>query len=460
MKQRQVLHQRKRKKKLTRAVSHIRLVETNPGKLGALDQLAQVYMDLCQQYVTVFCTEQEPDKYRAPLLETTLSERWHRVAIQHAAGISQSWRTNRENAYQAYLEDLASYQENLASPYPDPKCKEPTWTEWNTPTLRTTCIQANANVVVLEPSEESTFDYWLKISTLERSKPLLVPVKLAAYHRKVLECKTLNTSVTLHRRASGWWLTVSYDEEVLLQTDASSPAVGVDVGIANFLTTSMGKHYGTFHGKLRERQKRDREKRRRKAKLRECLKKKGVEKLPSTSSRTGQRVARSVRQDINRAVNQMFADHPDTQISYEKLSVASMRFHARAMNAYLRASNLAHIPKQIAWGATKRGIQAIGVKAAYSSQECSVCHYTDRSNRPNQQTFCCQVCHHSTHADVNAATNLARRVGDTELQACQTKADIKALLLRRHATYREHHRLAVVQPPVQLSLFETSTDVG
>src|SRR5436309_15846431 len=97
MKQRQVLHQRKRKKKLTRAVSHIRLIETNPGKLGALDQLAKVYMDLCQQYVTVFCTEQEPDKYRAPLFETTLSERWHRAAIQHAAGISQSWRTNREH---------------------------------------------------------------------------------------------------------------------------------------------------------------------------------------------------------------------------------------------------------------------------------------------------------------------------------------------------------------------------
>jgi hypothetical protein len=459
MTKRPALHKRKQKK-LIRAVPHIRLVETNPGKLDALDQLAQVYMDLCQQYVTVFCTEEGPDKYRAPLFATALSERWHRVAIQQAAGISQSWRTKRTNAYQAYLEDWAEYQDDQASSHPDAKRKEPTWTEWNIPTLRTTCIQANVNVVVLEPSEESTFDYWLKISTLERGKPLLVPVKLAAYHRKVLEGKTLNTSVTLHRRASGWWLTLSYDEEVPLQMDVSAPAVGVDVGIANFLTTSTGRHYGTFHGKLRERQKRDREKRRRKAKLRECLKKKGVKKLPSTSSRTGQRVARSVRQDINRAVNQMFADHPDAQLSYEQLSVASMRFHARAMNAYLHASNLAHIPEQLAWGAAKRGIQATWVKAAYSSQECSVCHYTDRSNRPNQQTFCCQVCHHSTHADVNAATNLARRVGDTELQACQTKADIKVLLLRRHAAYRVHHRLAVVQPPVQLSLFATSTDVG
>ena len=153
------------------------------------------------------------------------------------------------------------------------------------------------------PSHNSTFDYWLKISTLEFRKPLLVPVKLAAYHRKALEGKTINTSVTLNKRDDGWWLTLSYDEVVTLQTEPDAPVVGVDVGIANFLTTSTGKHYGTFHGKLAERQKRDREKRRRKAKLRKCLERKGVKRLPSTSSKSGQRLARHVRQEINRAVS-------------------------------------------------------------------------------------------------------------------------------------------------------------
>jgi transposase len=84
-------------------------------------------------------------------------------------------------------------------------------------------------------------------------------------------------------------------------------------------------------------------------------------------------------------------DHPHAQIAYELLSVASMKYKARAMNAYLYASNLAHLPSQIAWNATKRGVQATRVKSAYSSQECNVCHYVDRKNRPDQQTFCCQV---------------------------------------------------------------------
>jgi transposase len=234
-------------------------------------------------------------------------------------------------------------------------------------------------------------------------------------------------------------LTLSYDQVVAVQTAPDAPVVGVDVGIANFVTTSTGKHYGTFHGKLRERQQRDREKRRHKAKLRKCLEKRGVEELPSTTSRSGQRLIRHVRQEINRAVNQCFAEHKGAQIAYEHLSVATMKHKARAMNAYMRASNLAHIPEQLAWNAAKRGIQATRVNSAYSSQECSMCHHVDRANRPDQQTFCCQVCGYQTHADLNAATNIARRVGDTALEACTNRQEVKALLMQRHQVWRKHH---------------------
>jgi hypothetical protein len=374
---------------MTKAVTHLRLIEVNPGKLAALDALAPVYLSLCQQYVTFFCTKEDPDKFHIPVFQTPLSERWHRVAIQQAAGIAQSWHTNRAQAYQDYLDDLFDFHTQQMEGTLDESAQEPTWRQWDVPTLRQTCIQANANVVALEPSEDSSFDYWLKISTLDFRKPLLVPVRLADYHRKALDGQTINTSVTLNKRGDGaWWLTLSYDEVIVVQTEPDAPVIGVDVGIANFLTTSDGKHYGTFHGNLRERQKRDREKRRRKAKLRACLEKKGVKRLPSTTSRSGQRLIRHVRQSINRAVNECFADHPNAQFAYEQLSVATMKHKARAMNAYMRASNLAHIPKQIAWNAAKRGIQATRVKSAYSSQECQICHYPDRANRPDHPTNC------------------------------------------------------------------------
>src|SRR6266852_3393514 len=152
---------------LTRAVTHIRLEAANAGKLAALDDLAQVYLPLCQRYVTLFCTDERPNKLHVPVFATPLSERWQRVAIQQAAGIAQSWRTNRAQAYQDYVDDLLDYHEQEEEGILDADTQEPVWKEWSIPTLRQTCIQANANVAVLEPAQDSTFDYWLTISTLE-----------------------------------------------------------------------------------------------------------------------------------------------------------------------------------------------------------------------------------------------------------------------------------------------------
>jgi transposase len=110
------------------------------------------------------------------------------------------------------------------------------------------------------------------VSTLDQGHPTLLPIQWSAYHRDALAGTSLNSSVTLTRQVDGWWLSVSYEEDVPDRTPQNAPVVGIDVGITHFLTTSTGKHDGTFRGKLSERQQRDREQRRRKAKLRACLK--------------------------------------------------------------------------------------------------------------------------------------------------------------------------------------------
>ena len=66
-----------------------------------------------------------------------------------------------------------------------------------------------------------------------------------------------------------------------------------------------------------------------------------------------------------------------------------------------------------------------------------MCHYTDRKNRPDQRTFRCQVCRFEAHADYNAAVNLSRRVGDSQLRACRDRAAIKAVLMQRHEQWKQ-----------------------
>src|SRR5438132_5832140 len=94
---------------LIKAIAHIRLREANKGKLSALDALWVEYKALCQTYVTHFCTVAKPDKYAETVYDSPLSARWQRVAIGQAAGIAQSWRTNRRAAAEAYLAKLARW---------------------------------------------------------------------------------------------------------------------------------------------------------------------------------------------------------------------------------------------------------------------------------------------------------------------------------------------------------------
>ena len=95
----------------------------------------------------------------------------------------------------------------------------------------------------LEPSEDSSYDYWLRVSTLEKGQPIVIPVKLADYHKAALthpetkQPRKLNSSVQLNQHEGAWWLSLSYDEEIAVQTSPDAPIVGIDVGIANFVTT-------------------------------------------------------------------------------------------------------------------------------------------------------------------------------------------------------------------------------
>src|SRR5258708_19533279 len=152
--------QRKKKKRLpagepypvTRAVTHIRLVEVNPGKLAALDALAPVYLALCQAYVTLFCTTEPPNKLGDPRYQTPLSERWQRGAIMQAAGIARAFRSNPTTAYQQYQDDLQRHQKQQADGQLSAHPKEPHWPASNGPTLRQPRIQTNAHVVNLATS--------------------------------------------------------------------------------------------------------------------------------------------------------------------------------------------------------------------------------------------------------------------------------------------------------------------
>ena len=63
----------------------------------------------------------------------------------------------------------------------------------------------------------------------------------------------------------------------------------------------------------------------------------------------------------------------------------------------------------------RKGIQVTIADAAYTSQECSRCHYVDKGNRLTQEQFKCLCCGHEDNADINASLNISNRIGSDVL---------------------------------------------
>jgi IS605 OrfB family transposase len=63
----------------------------------------------------------------------------------------------------------------------------------------------------------------------------------------------------------------------------------------------------------------------------------------------------------------------------------------------------------LVYKAQRAGIPLLFVDPRNSSRTCNRCGYVDKKNRRSQAEFSCLRCGHHTHADINAAKNLAVR---------------------------------------------------
>jgi IS605 OrfB family transposase len=386
---------------LKKAITDLKLNTANHGKLIALEALALEHQRVVQAYIE-WLIEHEmraSDKYAdLPVADvpTCLSARWQRCAWQQACGIVQAWYSNERTT---------------------------------SPVLKNYCLQANANVVVLEPSHTSTFDFWLRISTLDSGNPVRVPVKLYRRAKLALEkYPKLCSGVTLNKRAEEWFATLVV-ERPSGKPKASGEVVGVDIGMTHLAVTSSGDHYGEISNELAKRVEKKAVRFARKQKLNACLKRKGS----PTVSLTDHKAESFVRNEIGRALNQLVGDlPPGAPVALEGLNVKDMRLKSRLMNRRLRASQLGYSRDKLKFKLDEQGIRYRSVQPAYSSQECHPCGFVHKDNRISQSEFECWHCGYVANADVNAARNIAKRFGDDELNQLPFR-DVKALLQTRFA---------------------------
>ncbi len=243
-------------------------------------------------------------------------------------------------------------------------------------------------------------------------------------HIRVHQHRAVNgrvKTITVKREACRWYVVLSCDDVPAEPLEPTGAVVGIDMGIASFLTTSDGGYVPN------------------------------PRLLAATAERlaVAQRSLARKKRGSNRrrkAVRRVAALHAKVRRSRidhaHKIALALVRDHDVIVHEDLKVLNMTRRPKprpagdgsfepngarakaglnrsiyDAAWGmflrvlaakAESAGRTTISVDARWTSQRCAKCGHVAEGNRTSQAAFRCLACGHEAHADVNAAINILR----------------------------------------------------
>ena len=258
-------------------------------------------------------------------------------------------------------------------------------------------------------------------------------------------------SITLTRKRFGHWflscsqelegpeLAKAEDRLVALSTlpldTLETQVLGIDRGIVFNAACSDGVT-GQLSDAQKEEMRRLQSRRRRfqRAAARGVLGSRRRDKNLAKAAKCVAKIA-SIRNDFLRKITFQIAELPQTIVALEDLNLKGMSRKAKpkkdeagnyvknnaaqktGLNKALANAGLGNFSIYLKQALVKRGKLFIDVPAHYSSQECSVCGYIDKDNRPNQETFICLHCGHEENADINASKVIKKR-GIALIKSC------------------------------------------
>ena len=230
-------------------------------------------------------------------------------------------------------------------------------------------------------------------------------------------------TIQVKREGRHWYLILSCDDVPVRPLEPTGAVVGLDVGVASFLTTSGGEHVGNP----------------RYARV-GADRLSGAQQVLSRTQRgsNNRRKAREVvanrhrkianqRRDFHHQVARRLVKEYDVLV-VEDLTVTNMTTRARAKpdpnhpgqflpNGGSAKTGLTRSINDAGWAqfrsileakAEEAGRTVMSVNPRCTSQTCHKCGHAELGNRISQAAFRCRRCGHEAHADINAARNILR----------------------------------------------------
>jgi putative transposase len=268
--------------------------------------------------------------------------------------------------------------------------------------------------------KKSSYDYWIKLSTLEKGQKIYLPITTNDYFQGIKgdvsnfiqinfqqDIDKIDGNISISNSNS-----LNYNKYKIsvcliknIKKEKYLPKINklaLDLGLNNLFATNIGELYGRKFSRLLK--KYDEivsllAKNRQKQKLKTLSKK--YKKLIN-------KIKAYLKNEINRVINNLIKNNRPKEIVVERLNFTSPKL-SKKLNRMLSNFGKNIIEEKFESIKERYGIEITQINPAYTSQECSKCGYVEKKNRKSQAKFICGFCGKKQNADINSSKNILAR---------------------------------------------------
>lgn len=207
---------------------------------------------------------------------------------------------------------------------------------------------------------------------------------------------------TIIKENNSYYICIVCEFDKTPKTIDNNHAIGLDLGLSNFITTSdrefIDLPFDNFnlYSKIKRLQR----------KL--SRQKKGSNSRNKTKrqiSKTFRKIRNKRLDGLHKVSTYFIQNYSD--IFVEDLNIKNMlESNNKKLNRSISESGLSMFLNLLEYKSEEYGVNFLKVNPAFTSQMCSECGHTSKENRKTQSGFKCVKCNFKEHADINAAKNI------------------------------------------------------
>lgn len=351
-------------------------------KKELLSLVMEEYKRVVNLFIEQYWKDDKLNKFSEIEMETGLSLRLQQCALKQAIEIIKSVRVkekdrrfNRYKKVYKYFLNKNRQLKFLSKRYSELNLKYHT-----KPKLKQDVINLDERFIELQESKDSTFDLWIKLSSLGNKIIVLLPSKKHKLYHKYKGWNLLKSG-QLVRKDNKFYVNIFFEKEN--EEPIGSKDLAIDVGINNLLSLSnderLGKEFKQLLIKLNNKVQKS---------------KSWYRTLNEIKNYIGQQVNRLDLSDIRTLVLE--------DLKYIQINTKQEHRVNKTTRKYLSKWNLGLVHSRIKNKCEVSRTNLAFIQPQYSSQACPSCKTIDKRNRVGEK-FKCIKCGHEDHADNNAA---------------------------------------------------------